>query len=95
MIGEAEFDRLACLVVKGVFENGGGDAGVHVIERDEWIPRGDGYVQWDFGMGKCDAPEGITACENALAEPGKAFMSAVAVTLGLEPLVIEGVMHFC
>jgi hypothetical protein len=59
VVGELVFDGMGRRVVQRVFKNGAWDARVPVVERNEWIPADECYVERDGRLGEPDLSERV------------------------------------
>ena len=84
MIGEFVVDRPRRSVVQGVLEDGAGNSGVLVVERNEGVPGDQRHVERNGLIGKANLGERELAAEIAFLEARKAFGSAAAQTLALQ-----------
>ena len=89
MIGKLALDRFAGGVVQGVFQNGARQAGRCLVKRDERTPGGDLNRHGDRRVGQVHPPERVAAGKTAALETRQPFVAAVAVSLGLQPLVVN------
>ena len=89
MIRKLALDRFAGGVVQGVFQNGARQAGRCLVKRDERTPGGDLNRHGDRRVGQVHPPERVTAGKTAALETRQPFVAAVAVSLGLQPLVVD------
>ena len=73
--------------MQGVFEDGAGNAGVFVVERNERVPRYERHIERDSLVRKADLGEGEFTAKVALFKARKALGAAAAQSLPLQALV--------
>ncbi len=87
MVGELVLDGAGRGVVQRVFQDRAGNAGIFVVERNEWIPGYQGDIEGNGRVGQPDLGERKFTAEVALFKARKPLGAAASQTLSLETLI--------
>src|SRR5438477_9982522 len=87
MIGKLVVDWLRRYIAQREFEYRARNAGVFVIERNEWIPASDLYFQRYGCIAERSFSKWIFALERTLLKAREAFETAAAQALTLQTLI--------
>src|SRR5580698_11606697 len=87
MVREFVIDRARRGVVQRVLKNRAGNSRVLVVERNEWVPRDEGDIERNGGVGKAQFGEREFSSEIAFLETREPFGPSAAQTLSLQSLV--------
>lgn len=87
VVGEFVIDGVGRGIAQGVLKDDAGDAGVFVVEGDEWIPTDEREVERNGGITEPDFAKRILPAEIAFFESWETFEPAAAKALALQALV--------